>query len=202
MSLETVLFVVISTIFVYSIQANPEPEAPLRFRPQPQRFRQRPLFARQEAVPEGNPATVYGPPPTTAAPAPAISYGPPAATYGAPPAVAGSDSETVDTSLTSNETTDNPDAENVASGQFRSQRLHQGQASQRQQQLPEQLDQGSYFIQLPNGSIQRVTYVSAANLEDNSISAKLQFRPVVTVNQQAPLLQPLVVNSFISPYNL
>lgn len=88
-----------------------------------------------------------------------------------------------------------PDAENVASGQFRSQRLQNG-AGQRLQPLEE----GSYFIQLPNGSIQRVTYQSAADPADNSVSAKLQFQPVATLAPQLPVLQPVVFNPYVTSF--
>lgn len=89
-----------------------------------------------------------------------------------------------------------PEAElNSASGRLRSQRL-QNDAGHRLQPL----EQGSYFIQLPNGSIQRVTYQSAADPVDNSVSAKLQFQPVATLAPQLPALQPVVLNPYVTQF--
>lgn len=187
----------LASVICLCSMVNAAPEPP-RFRPQSQRFRQ---FARQEApyppASAGNPATVYGPPPTTAAP-PKPSYGPPPPSYGPPPAVAGGDgSETVDPSVGSEPSAENPEAESVASGQFRAERLRLAN-----QQKLQPLEQGSYFIQLPNGSIQRVTYQSAADPVDNSVSAKLQFQPVVSLAPQAPALQPVVFNPYVTAFNV
>lgn len=58
---------------------------------------------------------------------------------------------------------------------------------------------GSYFIQLPNGAIQRVNYVTQPNLVDNSVLAKLQFRPVAGV--QATVADPqLYVNTVVQSH--
>lgn len=58
---------------------------------------------------------------------------------------------------------------------------------------------GSYFIQLPNGSIQRVNYVTQPNVVDNSVLAKLQFRPVAAV--QATVAEPqLYVNTVVQSH--
>lgn len=174
------------TVFAIVVQAVPEPP---RFRSQ--RFRQQPFaFARQEAPypasSGGNPATVYGPPPTPA-PSPKPEYGP-------PPAVAGSDAESVDPTLSSSENTDNTEA--VASGRFRAQKL---QLQHGDHQL-QPLEEGSYFIQLPNGSIQRVTYESASDPVDHSVSAKLQFQPIASLAPQAPVFQPVIFNPYAQQF--
>lgn len=182
-------------VIAVAVHALPEPP---RFRSQ--RFRQQPFaFARQEAPypasSGGNPATAYGPPPTPA-PSPKPEYGaPPKPEYGPPPpAVAGSDAESVDTTLASPDNTDSTEV--VAnSGRFRAQKL---QLQHGDHQL-QPLEQGSYFIQLPNGQIQRVTYESASDPVDHSVSAQLQFQPVASLApQQAPLFQPLVFNPYVT----
>lgn len=58
---------------------------------------------------------------------------------------------------------------------------------------------GSYFIQLPNGSIQRVNYLTQPSLVDNSLLAQLQFRPVAEV--QATVADPqLYVNTVVQSH--
>lgn len=42
--------------------------------------------------------------------------------------------------------------------------------------------EGSYTIELPNGVIQRVNYLTQPSLVDDSVLAKLQFRPVAEVH--------------------
>lgn len=59
-----------------------------------------------------------------------------------------------------------------------------------------QSPEGSYFIQLPNGSIQRVNYLTQPSLVDDSVLAKLEFRPVAEV--QATVAEPqLYVNTLV-----
>lgn len=197
-------------------------EAPInRYRFRPQRLRQIPsrqFFARQEApYPAANnqPAASYGPP-TTSGPAP--SYGPPAASYG-PIVVQSADPEPF-----SNEAIDNPDSEVIPGAQLQkltlpsknnaqkySQRLELQQqvhlpSSQVKQiqfepqfQLAPIQQEGSYFIQLPNGVIQRVNYLAQPSLVDNTLAARLQFRPVATV--QASYNEPQVlVNTLVNSY--
>lgn len=191
----------IVALAVVAVAVHAEPEAP-RYRPA--RFRQQPFaFARQEAPypasAGGNPATVYGPP-STPAPSPKPSYGPPPKPeygappkpeYGAPPESAvGTDTESVDTA--SAETPDSTDA----SGRYRAQKL---QLQHGDHQL-QPLEEGSYFIQLPNGAIQRVTYESAADPVDYSVSAKLQFQPIANVEPQLPVFQPVVFNPYVTQF--
>lgn len=178
--------------------------------------------------------------------------------YGAPPAPP-SDNEST---LTSNETTDNPDSENVAGAQSgrlqRFEKLRQaprGQGNRQQkfqrfqqlqpslvsqaQLLPLQVQApvfqrlqvqqplltpvaqpllpqtellqrlelqpiqqaGSYFIQLPSGTIQRINYVAQPNLVDNSVAARLQFRPVVEAQATTVAEQPQIyVNTLVQAY--
>lgn len=240
-------------------------EAPLRNSNQfrGQRLRQpSPHFARQQAsgpyAPAGtqpnvpfnlpSPAvnTEYGAPP-----APPNQYGPP-----------GDDGVSVESGPTSNETTDNPDSENVAGAQSgRLQRFEklrqtsrsQGQRQQKFQRLQAQpsslqkmqllqplqvqapvfqrlelqqpllspvaqpllpqnellqrlelqpvQQEGTYFIQLPSGTIQRVNYVAQPSLVDNSVSARLQFRPVVEAQATTVAEQPQIyVNTLVQAY--
>lgn len=59
-----------------------------------------------------------------------------------------------------------------------------------------QQPEGSYFIQLPNGAIQRVNYLTQPSLIDDSVFAKLEFRPVAEV--QTTLAEPQVyVNTLV-----
>lgn len=59
-----------------------------------------------------------------------------------------------------------------------------------------QQPEGSYFIELPNGSIQRVNYLTQPSLVDDSVLAKLEFRPVAEV--QATVADPhLFVNTLV-----
>lgn len=56
--------------------------------------------------------------------------------------------------------------------------------------------EGSYFIQLPNGAIERVNYLTQPSLVDDSILAKLEFRPVAEV--QTTVAEPqLYVNTLV-----
>lgn len=56
--------------------------------------------------------------------------------------------------------------------------------------------EGSYYIQLPSGSIQRVNYLTQPSVADNAVVAQLQFRPVAEV--QATVNQPeLYVNTVV-----
>lgn len=56
--------------------------------------------------------------------------------------------------------------------------------------------EGSYFIQLPSGSIQRVNYLTQPSVVDNSVLAQLQFRPVAEV--RATVDEPqLYVNTVV-----
>lgn len=232
-------------------------EAPLRnnhFRGQ--RLRQQPShFARQQAagpyapagtqpnvpfnLPNPNVNTEYGAPP-----APPSQYGPPST----------DDGVSVESGPTSNETTDNPDSENVAGAQsgrlnrfeklrqaprVKAQRQQKFQRLQAQQSLlpPAQLlqplqvqapvfqrlqvqqpllpqnellqrlelqpvqQEGSYFIQLPSGSIQRVNYLAQPSFVDNSVSARLQFRPLVEAQATTVAEQPQIyVNTLVQAY--
>lgn len=202
-------------------------EAPLN-RYRYQRFRQAPpsrqYFARQEAPypdasqqggepkPEyGPPKPVYGPPPTTAPPP---KYGPPP-TSNADPEITDSnnpDSEVVGapSRLSQFEKLTLPTKK---SPQKFSQRL---ELQQQVQQFPSQqivnpyqqvvapvklaaIQEGSYFIQLPNGEIQRVDYLTQPSLVDNSVFAKLQFRPVAEV--QTTVAEPqLFVNTLVQSH--
>lgn len=230
-------------------------EAPLRsnhFRGQ--RLRQQPShFARQQAagpyaqagtqpnvpfnLPTPNVDTEYGAPA-----APSSQYGPPTSTDG------------IESGPTSNETTDNPDSENVAGApsgrlhrfeklrqaprgqaqrQQKFQRLQAQQSLRPQAQLLQPLQvqapvlqrlqvqqpllpqtellqrlelqpvqqEGSYFIQLPSGSIQRVNYLAQPSFVDNSVSARLQFRPLVEAQATTAAEQPQIyVNTLVQAY--
>lgn len=83
----------------------------------------------------------------------------------------------------SNETTDEPDSENV--------NVEDGppqvQANFNVQPQPQQ--QPGYFVQLADGSVQQVLYVATSN---NAVGAKLQAQPVVQA-------QPFVVQPFYVP---
>lgn len=203
-------------------------EVPInRYSYRPQRLRQIPqrqFFARQEApYPAANnqPAASYGPP-TTAEPAP--SYGPPATSYGPPAghpvdpeptsneAIDNPDSEVVPGAAPSRLTSQKLTLPSKNGAQKFSQRLELQQQvhlpnQQRQQVQPVQLtpllapiqQEGSYFIQLPNGVIQRVSYVAQPSLVDNTLAARLQFRPVATA--QTSYNEPQVyVNTLVNSY--
>lgn len=59
-----------------------------------------------------------------------------------------------------------------------------------------QQPEGSYFIQLPNGAIQRVNYLTQPSLVDDSVLAKLEFRPIAEV--QTTVAEPqLYVNTLV-----
>lgn len=197
-------------------------EAPInRYRYRPQRLRQIPsrqFLARQEA-PYPYPAAIN---PTAAQPAP--TYGPPAASYGPPvahpadpeptsnEAIDNPDSEVVPGAEPSRLTAQKLTLPSKNNAQKFSQRLE----LQQQVHLPspqvQQVQQvrlaplvspiqqeGSYFIQLPNGVIQRVNYLTQPSLVDNSLAARLQFRPVATV--QASYNEPQVlVNTLVNSY--
>lgn len=239
-------------------------EAPLRnnhFRGQ--RLRQQPQhFARQQAdgpyapagtqpsvpfnLPSPSVNTKYGAPPV-----PPTQYGSPAG-----------NGNGVEAGPTSNETTDNPDSENVAgapSGRLnRFEKLRQapnGQGRRQQKfqrlQAPQPLvsqaqllqplqvqapvfqplqvqqplltplaqpllpqtnlfqrlelqpiqQEGSYFIQLPSGTIERVNYVTQPSLVDNSVSARLQFRPIAEAQATSVAENPQIyVNTLVQAY--
>lgn len=58
---------------------------------------------------------------------------------------------------------------------------------------------GSYYVQLPNGNIQRVTYLAQPDHVDNSVFAQLQYRPVAQA--QAVVTEPEVyVNTVVQSY--
>lgn len=62
-----------------------------------------------------------------------------------------------------------------------------------------QQQEGSYFIQLPSGSIQRVNYLTQPSVVDNSVLAKLQFRPVGEL--QTTVAEPqLYVNTVVQSH--
>lgn len=59
-----------------------------------------------------------------------------------------------------------------------------------------QQPEGSYFIQLPNGAIERVNYLTQPSLVDDSVLARLEFRPVAEV--QTTVAEPqLYVNTLV-----
>lgn len=59
--------------------------------------------------------------------------------------------------------------------------------------------EGSYYIQLPNGAIQRVNYLTQPSVVDNSVLAKLEFRPVAEV--QTTVAEPqLFVNTLVQSH--
>lgn len=60
--------------------------------------------------------------------------------------------------------------------------------------------EGSYFIQLPNGSLQRVNYLTQPSVSDGSVFAKLQYRPVAELQTIAEpqLFVNTVVQSHVS----
>lgn len=61
------------------------------------------------------------------------------------------------------------------------------------------IQEGSYFIQLPNGAIERVNYFTQPSAVDNSILAKLQFSPVAEV--QTTVAEPqLYVNTLVQSH--
>lgn len=198
-------------------------EAPInRYRYRPQRLRQIPrqFLSRQEApYPAANsqPAPSYGPP-TTVSPAP--SYGPPAPSYGPPAdpeptsneAIDNPDSEVVPGAEPSRLTAQKLTLPSKNNAHKFSQRLELQQqvhlpSPQVQQVQQVQLaplvapiqQEGSYYIQLPNGVIQRVNYISQPSLVDNTLAARLQFRPVATV--QTSYNEPQVlVNTLVNSY--
>lgn len=115
----------------------------------------------------------YGPP---------QQYGAPTTEYGTPDDDSVSSTAEASDSSDSNETTDEPDSENVNVEDGPSQvQANFNLQPQQQQQQP------GYFVQLADGSIQRVLYVATA---DNVVGAKLQAQPVA---------QPLFVQPFYVP---
>lgn len=61
------------------------------------------------------------------------------------------------------------------------------------------LQEGYYYIQLPNGAIQRVNYLTQPSVVDNSVLAKLEFRPVAEV--QTTVSEPqLFVNTLVQSH--
>lgn len=187
----------------------------------------RQFFGRQEAAPApypdsqgGEPAAEYGPPkPVYGAPTtPAPQYGPPPSNEDAE--IPSESVNNQDSELVSGQPSRLQSLPQKKQQKF-SQRLELQQQVQQypqQQQFitpvvspfqqvvaaaPAQLaaiqQDGSYFIQLPNGSIQRVNYVTQPNLVDNSVLAKLQFRPVAAV--QATVAEPqLYVNTVVQSH--
>lgn len=76
----------------------------------------------------------------------------------------------------------------------------QAQLFQRLEVAPIQ-QAGSYFIQLPNGSIQRVTYLAQPSVVDNSVSARLQFRPIAEAQATSTVADPQIyVNTLVQAY--
>lgn len=178
-------------------------EAPVnRFRNQ--RFRQAPpqrqFTARQQApYPDplaSEPNAAYGAPPKPTTP-PAPEYGaPPATQYGTPAEgdidqnaepVAEVEAEAfagVQPSRLTAQKLTLPSTENPPKFAQRLELKQQVQLPQRQVIAAPQLQfaqiqqTGSYFVQLPNGSIQRVTYLAQPDHVDNAVLAQLQFRPV------------------------
>lgn len=183
----------------------------------------RQFFARQEApYPAANnqPAASYGPP-STVEPAPGPTYGPPATSYGPPvaqptdpeptsnEAIDNLDSEVVSGAepsrlvkpfrLTAQKLTlpSKSNAQKFSQRLELQQQVHlpspQVQQFQQVQLAPLVQQEGSYFIQLPNGVIQRVNYLTQPSL------ARLQFRPVATA--QASYNEPQVlVNTLVNSY--
>lgn len=180
-------------------------------------FRKHYKFAKQldsaPYAPSGlQPAVPFGLPTT---PQPHVVYGPPASSYGLP----ADDPQSI-------ETEENADAEyiNQPSHLTRFEKLRQRngqfrQAKNGQQKLqlqkfakfsqPQQLVQplqavqpeGSYFIQLPNGAIQQVTYVAQPSPFDQSVSARLQFRPVAQAQAMAVADPQVFVNTLVQTYS-
>ncbi|XP_031639155.1 uncharacterized protein LOC116351211 [Contarinia nasturtii] len=60
--------------------------------------------------------------------------------------------------------------------------------------------EGSYYIQLPSGSIQRVNYLTQPSVVDNSVLAKLQFRPVGGLQTTVVEPQQLYVNTVVQSH--
>lgn len=155
------------------------------------------LPARQQAPP----AASYGVPQQTYG-VPASAYGAPARQYGPPPAVESFGTTNSPKEAESTEVTDvdsaaptaNPEAEelDLGSGQTSNGRLETEDVPQ--QQLPEQAgveqQPGAYFVQYPDGSIQRVVY-----LAQPAGQVALQAQPV---SQPIQLYNPVLVPNFVS----
>lgn len=186
-------------------------------------------FARQEApYPEssgGEPAAAYGPPST---PKPAYGP-PPPSQYGAPSngdSELGNESPSnTDTEAIAGQPSRFTEFEKLTlptkkPPQKFSQRL---ELQQQVQQFPAQpqfltavppvqpvfasplqvaapiQQEGSYLIQLSNGVIQRVNYLTQPSLVDDSVLAKLQFQPVAEV--QTTVAEPqLYVNTLVQSH--
>lgn len=114
---------------------------------------------------------------------PPQQYGPPTTEYGTPDndAEVSSTAEASDSS-DSNETTDEPDSENV--------NVEDG-PSQVQANFNQQPQQTGYFVQLADGSLQQVLYVAPA-----SVGAKLQAQ--TAVQAQPIFVQPYYVPQAVS----
>lgn len=202
--------VIIAVLFVvYTLAEAPiDRNRFQRFRQaQPRQFFARQEEAPYPASQGGEPAAEYGPPKPTYGPPPPTTT--PSPEYGSP-AAPGADVEPGDNSDTEvvaqpsrfSQFGEKLTAPSKKSPQKFSQRL---ELQQQVQQFPNQrvvttpfvapvqqfvapvqyaaLQQadGSYFIQLPSGSIQRVNYLAQPSLVDNSGLAKLQFRPIAEV---------------------
>lgn len=136
-------------------------------------------FLRQRQ--QQQPSEVYGTPePETSTPT--AEYGPPEVTTTERDVE--QDSEASDASE-GNETTDEPESEILPSAQTQ-------QVSAKQK-----LDEGVYFVQLADGSYQRVVYFTSGNLQNNAaVAAKIQLQPYV---QSAPVYyNPLLVPQAVS----
>lgn len=183
-----------------------------RFRQAPQRQ----FLARQQApYPDASapePDAAYGAPPKPTTP-PASQYGPPPVTqYGAPPSAGDIDPNaepvaeveaeafagvqpsrlTAPSQLTAQKLT-LPSTENAPKFAQRLELKQQVQLPPRQVipaplQYAQIQQTGSYYVQLPNGNIQRVNYVAQPDHVDNGAFAQLQFRPVAQA--QAVVAEP------------
>lgn len=184
-------------------------EVPInRYRYRPQRLRQIPPYP----VANNQPSAAYGPP-TTGYPSP--SYGPPPQST-SNEAIDNPDSELVSDAEPSRLTAQKltlPSRNNNAQKfsqrlelqqqvHFPSPQVQQVQQAQFASLVSPIQQEGSYFIQLPNGVIQRVTYVTQPSLVDNTLAARLQFHPAATVQasyNEPKVLVNTLVNSYTSP---
>lgn len=191
-----------------------------RLRQLPQRQRS-PFFARQEAEPAApNPKPEYGAPPQQA-PNPKPEYGAPPATepapaYGPPPP---KPDESGDESSTDTEVVNSQPSRFMKFDRLRvpsknAQKFQRLELQQQIQTVPNRplqplalqpiqyaaiQQEGSYFIQLPNGAIQRVNYLTQPSLVDDSVTARLQFRPIAEA--QITAVDPqLYINTQVQSY--
>lgn len=132
-------------------------------------------FQRQQQ----KPSDVYGTPGQEAA-EPATEYGAPTETT-TERDVEQQEPEASDASE-GNETTDEPESEILPSAQ-----------TQQQVSAKQMLGEGVYFVQLADGSYQRVVYLTSGNLQSNSVAAKIQIQPEYV---QSP---PVYYNPFLVP---